>query len=234
MAQDLAAPPSSIAASVPSGVHRAAEAKKDDSGIINLAAASKADPEATLRAATAPLASQGLFDDELSQQPPMSAPVSAPLSTPASQTPRSPQVAQPAQPAPSIPPPAPASVPPTSLPQHVLAPTAAPIDLATARASAVEPSNQKSKNGIVIALVVALGAAAAGGLFVVKSRNAPDAHATAPVTTTVVKPTVAAAEPAAVATTTPEAPPVPAEPATDLNALPTAAPKPSLRSRRRA
>ena len=97
--QDLAkmaqmTPPPPSAKSVPSGVQRAAEAKKDDSGIVDLAAAAASDPSAPTRAQQTPLASQGLFDDEpASVRPP-------PLSA--------------QQPVPSVPPMPAASVPPVS------------------------------------------------------------------------------------------------------------------------
>ena len=78
MAQ-MTPPPASVS-SVPamSGIQPAASSapKADDSGMIDLAAASMADPQAAARAQHTPLASQGLFDDEpaQSQRPPMSVP----------------------------------------------------------------------------------------------------------------------------------------------------------------
>jgi hypothetical protein len=58
------APNSSAPTGAPSGVQRAAEAKKDDSGIVDLAMAAQSDPQAAMRAQSTPLASDGLFDDE--------------------------------------------------------------------------------------------------------------------------------------------------------------------------
>ena len=52
-------PPPSVRApnsSAPSGVQRAAEAKKDDSGIVDLAMAAQSDPHAAVRAQSTPLA----------------------------------------------------------------------------------------------------------------------------------------------------------------------------------
>ena len=81
MAHELTPSPPSSAA--PSGILRAAEARKDDSGIVDLAAAAQSDPYATARAQSTPLASHGLFDDDApSQRPPMSAPATARVSAP--------------------------------------------------------------------------------------------------------------------------------------------------------
>lgn len=205
MASDLTAPPPSVG-SMPSGVHRAAEAKKDDSGIVDLAAAAQADPEAATRAQTTPLASQGLFDEEpQSHRPPVAAPMSAPATTPSLTAQTLPQ-----QPAPSIPP-TPASVPPASLSQHTLAPSAPAVGLAPARASA--PPALAKKKGSVIALAlggfVALGAAAAATLLVSKPHTSEDAVATRPAA-------MAPAEPATAA----EPSPAPPKPVADLAPTP--------------
>jgi hypothetical protein len=197
MAQGLTPPPPSVVPT-PSGVQRAVEAKKDDSGIVDLAAASTADPAAAVRAQSTPLASQGLFDEEPhSVRPP-----------PASHAPHTmPLAAQaPAQPAPSMPP-VTGSMPPASLPpQQALTPSAPPVGVApTAVASSLQtaPPKKKKGNGAVVALViggvVALSAAAAGGLFVVKARNAAQSATAAAVT--VNQPAVVAqAEPTPAAT----------------------------------
>lgn len=172
-----------------SGVMRAPEAKKDDSGIVDLAAASQADPQAAVRAQSTPLASQGLFDEEpASIRPPMSAP--APMSGVASAHGLQ-------QPAPSIPP-MPASLPPASLaPQHSLTPSAPVVGYAPHEMASVHPLPAKKKgNGAVIALVfgglVALSGAAAGGFFYMKSHKAA---APQPVAMNNPAPTVAAVEP---------------------------------------
>lgn len=172
MASDLVAPPA--ASSMPSGIHRAAEAKKDDSGIVDLAAASQADPGASERARSTPLASQGLFDEE-------------PASTQASAM----TVEEARQPTPSVPP-IPASVRPAS-PPMAGAPTAGP---APVRASApfTRDQNQKTRSGLVTLVVVAIGAAAAGTLLLSRSRTNVDATAAAP--TVAVPARTAAAEPA--------------------------------------
>ncbi|MDF2696120.1 MAG: alginate regulatory protein AlgP [Labilithrix sp.] len=195
MAQGLTPPPPSVMPSAPSGVQRAVEAKKDDSGIVDLAAASTADPSAALRAQSTPLASQGLFDDEPQsvRPPPMShAPHTAPFAA---------QAQLPTQPAPSIPP-MPGSIPPASLSpqQHALTPSAPPVGFAPSAVSSslqVVPAKKKG-NGKVIALViggvVALSAAAAGGLFVMKAKKA--AHDAVAVAVTTTQPAVVAqAEP---------------------------------------
>ena len=186
MAHGLTPPPSSVAP-VPSGIQRAVESthdKSDDSGIVNLAAASTADPAAAMRAQSTPLASQGLFDDESahSQRP-------APLSQPPATAPLGAYAQIPAQPAPSMPP-VPASVAPASLaPQHAVTPSAPPAGYA-ATSSAVHAIavQEKKKGGAVIALViggvVALSAAAAGGLFFMKSRQGAEAPTAAAVATT--------------------------------------------------
>jgi len=221
MAHGLTPPPSSVAP-VPSGIQRAVETthdKADDSGIVDLAAASTADPGAAIRAQSTPLASQGLFDDEPShsQRPaPLShMPVTAPLGAHAH---------VPAQPAPSVSPPALASVAPASLaPQPAVTPSVPPAGYA-ATSSAVHaiPEEKKKKGGAVIAVVfgvVALGAAAAGGLFVMKSPQNTEATTAAAVATT---------EPAAVAQAQPqvaEAEPTPADPAPVAAAEPTPEPE---------
>ena len=236
MAHGLTPPPPSVAPSAPSGVQRAVEAKKDDSGIVDLAAASQADPSAALRAQSTPLASQGLFDEEPahSQRPPMSA---APMSAPVSQAPHTAPLGAhglPAQPAPSIPP-VPASMPPASLPPQALTPSAPPVNFGAAApvaASAISTGAQKKKGGgaviaLVIGGVVALSAAAAGGVFFMKSRNAVENTAATTVATAEPAATVAQAEPPPAKAETPAEPadttPAP-EPSTDPNALPTAAP----------
>lgn len=219
MAHGLTPPPSSVAPT-PSGVHRAAEAKEDDSGIVDLAAASQTDPQASVRAQSTPLASQGLFDDEQHAAAPASLPPSA------SQPPMTAPLGVVAQPVPSIPP-MPASVPPASMPEYALAAAAAPESLPSSQVPA-----EKKRSGAVVALVtagiVALGAAAAGGFLYMKS-HAVQAE---PVAMNTVAP--APAEPVAVAVaeaTTPapaEAEPAPApedEGAMDPAALPTAAPQ---------
>jgi len=208
-------PPASVsmpAASSGSGVQRAGEAKGDDSGLIDLSAASLADPGAAQRAQSTPLATQGLFDDEPQsvRPPPMSA--------------------QPAQPVPSI---APHSMPPASLaPQAPAfatpqAPSVAP-SVPQAMPGAM-PSNvhafappAKKKGGAVVGLLVAvvfaLSAAAAGTSLYLKMHKEPVTVATMAAPTA----TLTAATPAP---TTDPTPAPTGEATTDPNALPTAAPK---------
>ena len=203
---------SSSAASLPPSGRlsspRPVEAKKDDSGIVDLAMAAQSDPQGAVRAQSTPLAADGLFDDEpASIRPP---PVSAPL---------------PSQPAPSIPPFSVAPAPPPSLARTTDAPAAPASTASIARAptGVAQPVvATKKKGGAVIALVfgaVALSAAAAGGFVFVKhepkvkddvvAQTTPAPVATAPAVAEPSKP----AEPAAVATAAPE-------PTLDPKALP--------------
>jgi hypothetical protein len=208
MAHGLTPPPASVMPA-PSGVMRATEAKDDDSGIVDLAVASAADPAAALRAQSTPLASQGLFDDGDAPVPLSAAPMSAPA-----------QSSPYAQPVPSMPP-----VPPSMAP-HAMTPSAPPVGLApVASASASVPvmaaQGKKKGNGAVIALVlggvVALSAAAAGGILFMKARKAAESAAAA--VTTTQPAVIAQAEPPPAATQaaptpaaepTPEATPEPA------------------------
>lgn len=208
------AAPSSAPHSV-SGVQRAAEAKKDDSGIVDLAMAAQSDPNAAVRAQTTPLASDGLFDDEpASMRLPMSAPLSgSPAPGPVSQ--------QLQQPVPSIPP---VSVAPVSAAPASVAPHTQPSAV-TSSAQQVAPV--KKRSGAVIALVfgglVAASAVAAGGLFFVKDRAAKSAAAEAALHDTKPAPVVAAAPPETKPVEAANATPAP-EPTLDPNALPTATP----------
>lgn len=233
-------PPPSVRAphsSAPSGVQRAAEAKKDDSGIVDLAMAAQSDPNAAVRAQSTPLANAGLFDDEpASIRPgPVSGAVGALASAPVSQ--------QYQQPAPSMPPfsapgSSPASLPPGSISQPLSAPIAssagaayasAPGAVASSSQQAIAPAPRKG-NGKVIALVlgglVAVSSMAAGGFFFMKHRAAEQLAKATPVVT---QPVVAAdpppAKPVEAANTTP-APA--ADPSIDPNALPTPAPDAKL------
>lgn len=197
--------------------------KDDDSGIIDLAAASMADPSAALRAQGTALASQGLFDDDpQSVRPPPA--TTAPLSVPGMPAPPN-SVGNLAQPYPSMPP---ASAIPASIAPQSAAPqsAAAPAFAAQSSQNLAAPSSQKKGGGVVIALaaVVALGAVAAGGFFFMRSQKAaapvavtaPEAPPAATTAAPAPTQTVAAAEP------TPA--PVEAAPAdtTDPNALPAA------------
>lgn len=216
--QDLAkmaqmTPPPPSVKSPPSGVLQATEAKKDDSGIVDLAMAAQSDPQGAQRAQSTPLATSGLFDDEpASMQPGQLGPVSGAL----------------AQQPPSLPP-VPASMPTPSVPMAVpSAPTsvAAPASTATPLSAQVAPT-KKGGAGKVVALftgLVVLSGAAAGGFLFLKHRaneraaalaaaaakTAEPAAVTPPTTAT----TVAAAD-----TATP-APAASADDALDPDALP--------------
>lgn len=207
MAHGLTPPPSSVA---PSGVHRAVEAEKEDSGIVDLAVASQVDPQASVRAQSTPLASHGLFDEEPQAAAPASAPPAGPASARASVPASQPPASQDAtQPLPSLPPTAPPSVAPASLPQ----PAGAPVAANAAVANAPRQAEGKGRGGMVALLVggvVALGAAAAGGFLLVKSQNPVEAE---PVAMTAVEATPAepvaeppAEEPAATAEAEPAEP----------------------------
>lgn len=230
-------PPPSVKAphsSAPSGVQRAVEAKKDDSGIVDLAMASQSDPHAAVRAQSTSLASDGLFDDEPASVKP--GPVSsAPVSRASGALAQAPVSQQYQQPAPSMPPfSAPASLPPGSL--------SAPVSFAPSAAGgyggAVASSSQraiaapaiKKGNGKVIALVlgglVAVSSMAAGGFFFMKHRAAEQlAKNTAVVTQPAITAGAPEARPADAVNTTP----APAtDPSVDPNALPTATPDTKL------
>lgn len=223
----LTPPPPSVRApnsSAPSGVQRAAEAKADDSGVVDLALAAQADPQAAARAQATPLAQDGLFDDEPASVRP------GPVSAPISQAPVSHASAQLQQPMPSMPP-APASLPPASLAPAsapLSAPASAPVaSLASGPALA---QAEKKKGGKVVGLVlfglVAASAVAAGGFFVYQGQQAKKAAALAAAQAAEAKPAapvVAAAPEAKPAEPTAAAEPTPAPEATvDPNALPAA------------
>jgi hypothetical protein len=137
-------------------VQRAAEAKKDDSGIVDLAAAAASDPSAPARAQSTPLASQGLFDDE-----------------PASVRPPPPSSAHAQQPIPSMPP-IPASVPPVSTAMPAASTPIGPVAQAATSSQVAHLPKKKSGSGATIALLfgglVAVSAAAAGTFFFMKHR----------------------------------------------------------------
>lgn len=215
----LTPPPPSARSSAPSGVQPSAGAAKgDDSGLIDLRAVASEPAPSVAPAPTSSnkaahvggLASQGLFDEE---------PVSM------------------KQPAPSLPP-MPASMPPQSMPYGRPTPSApaasvAPVhaapSIAPAHASSSQPAlqanaNQKKGNGAVIALVfggiVALGAAAAGTFFYLKTHKpaAPVAATQAP------PPDVKPITPPPATAAAPTDPTPATEPTMDPNALPTATP----------
>ena len=209
--QGMTPPPPSVSSqSAPhsvSGVQRAVEAKKDDSGIVDLAMAAQSDPHAAVRAQITPLASDGLFDDEpasIRPGPVSSAPVSQQLQ----------------QPAPSMPPFAAASVAPASL--------AAGESPASVTSPASRPVTAKKKGGAVLALVfggiVAASAVAAGGFLFVQHQRAKAAEALA--MNTPAAPVVMAAAPAPKPAETAAATPAP-EATLDPNALPST-PDPKL------
>jgi hypothetical protein len=131
----------------PSGVMRAPEAQKGDSGIVDLALAAAADPGAAERAQQTPLASEGLFDEEpVSARPPPA--VSQPISQPVSQ-----RVAVAA----------PASVPAASSPL-------APPLLVPPALAALAPA-KKSRMGLVVGLIMVPAVAAAGLFFVMQLKG---------------------------------------------------------------
>jgi hypothetical protein len=233
-------PPPSVKAphsSAPSGVQRAAEAKKDDSGIVDLAMASQSDPHAAVRAQSTPLASDGLFDDEPASVKP--GPVSsAPLSRASGALAQAPVSQQYQQPAPSMPPfSAPASLPPGSISQPLSGPAgyAGAVASSSQRAIVAVPANanananaNKKSKGKLIALVlgglVAVSSMAAGGLFFMKHRAAEQlAENAAVVTQPAVTPVAPETKPAEVANTA-----LAADPSVDPNALPTATPDTKL------
>lgn len=168
----LTPPPSSVAA--PSSL-RPSEAGADDSGIVDLAAVSVADPQAALRAQTTPLASSSLFDDVVqggaahapvsypppaSQAPIAQVPISqAPLSyAPVAQAPVAQGLAT-AQPAPTLAPPAPARIIPA---------------LATNSYEAMLLPKRPRKTVVGLAVVAALAVAAGGIFMATRSGKSPE------------------------------------------------------------
>ncbi len=203
----LTPPPPSVMPQ--SGVHRALEAKADDSGIVDLAAAAAADPEGAARAQHTPLANVGLFDEAGSFAPPASGGLAtggaAGLVRPAGL----------AQPYPSLPP-VPGSVPPPAMANASAAPSAAPASIAPPSAAPAKRGRAGAVVGVVVSALVGLSAAAAGVLYlrthVAAPAAAPVAEAPAPPAEAVAAPETPAAvaetapaEPAAAAATT-EAP----------------------------
>ena len=212
----MSAPSSSAPHSV-SGVQRAAEAKQDDSGIVDLAMAAQSDPQAAVRAQTTPLASDGLFDDEPASIRPGPVSVSSPLS-----------LAQLQQPAPSLPP----LSGPSSVASIATAAASAPASLSAGAQSSVASAHRPvaKKNGAVIALVfgglVAAGAIAAGGFFFVQHQRAKAAETLA-MNTPAPPPVVAVAAPVTPAPVETAAVAPAPEATLDPNALPST-PDPKL------
>ena len=220
MAQGMTPPPSSVAAfsQVPSSrsvtnVGAAADTNKsaDDSGIVDLAAASAADPGAAMRAQSTPLASQSIYED-IPPPPPVNAPPSY-SHVPSAPPPSGHMHAY--QPAPSVPPPPVASVPPP--------PVASVYPIGPSLASA--PQKKSGAGGLVFALggLLAISAAAAGGFLYIRAHKATPAPVAAAQTVEAPK----AAEPVVVAKN--DEKPVAAEPVamadkpadgtTDVNSL---------------
>lgn len=173
MAQDLTPPPSSMAPSAPSGVQRSSEdarTKEDDSGIVDLAAASQVDPFAAARAESTPLATQGLFDDEptRSERPPPASASTAPLAAPISAK------ELPAQPIPSMPP---ASIPLAS-PSVTSAVTNDPKPIMLSEVAAAPRA--KKRSGLALAIGGVMAVAAGGFLFFNNSRGDTSESAAAP------------------------------------------------------
>lgn len=152
-------PPSASSAPTPppAGVVRGEESNENDSGIVDLKAIANADPSGAHRAASTPLATQGLFDDDApaSAAPPKS--VAPAVASAVGQT----SVPAPGTVTASAPPPSAASQPPS------------------AAAMAAGKKQEKKGGGVVLLFggLVAAAAIAAGGFFVFKSLK-PDAATT--------------------------------------------------------
>jgi hypothetical protein len=225
--QDLAkmaqmTPPPPSMKSPPSGVLRASEAKKDDSGIVDLAMAAQSDPGAAQRAQSTPLAQSGLFDDEPASVKP--GPVSMPLSQPAPSFAPPPSVSAPASGRLSA---APVSAAPVSAaPASAAAVPSAPLSMPST-AAAVQAQPKKGKGSVVVGLftaVVVLGAAAAGGFLFLKHRANQAMTAAVKTEAPAAQPT--AAPPPATTNVADNTPPpaeaAPSEGTLDPNALPAA------------
>ena len=132
------------------GVVRGEESNENDSGIVDLKAIASADPSGAHRAASTPLASQGLFDDDAPAPSAKQAVASA--------------VAQ-------APTPAPAAVT-ASAPPPAVTPSQAPA--AAALASGAKKEEKKGGGGMVLLFggLIAAAAIAAGGFFVFKHMKA--------------------------------------------------------------
>lgn len=145
-------PPSTSSAPTPppASVVRGDESNENDSGIVDLKAIASADPSGAHRAASTPLATQGLFDDDAhapaSAAPPQSIPA---VASAVGQTPAPVAVT--------------ASAPPPSAVMASQPPSAA-------AAMAGKKQEKKSGGGLVLLFggLVAAAAIAAGGFFVFK------------------------------------------------------------------
>lgn len=174
MAQGMTPPPSaaSFGQPVPSvrSVTSLPNEKKDDSGIVDLAAASAADPNAAMRAQQTPLAAHSLYDDPVPPPPPVSQPYTR-ASVPPVSGPHIPAAYAYQQPAPSVPPPS----------VHPSAPPPAYASVAPLGPQLSSPPKKKS-GGVVFALgsLLAISAAAAGGFLYIRSHK-PAAPVAAPV-----------------------------------------------------
>jgi hypothetical protein len=135
-------------------VQRGAEAKTDDSGIVDFKMIASLDPLAEERAKSTPLADQGLFDDD-EKKADVPAPVSSAngVST------------------------APVSAPPSSAPKS--APKSSPAVAAVAASDAKKEDKEKKKTGsggtiaFIFGGVVLIGAVAASAMFYVKNHEYP-------------------------------------------------------------
>ncbi|MBX3234191.1 MAG: hypothetical protein KIT84_40260 [Labilithrix sp.] len=208
MAQGMTPPPSAASfGPVPSSrsvTSLPSDSKKDDSGIVDLAAASAADPHAAARAQQTPLASQSLFDDHVPPPPPVNAP---PASVPPVSGPHIPAAYAYQQPAPSVPPPpvyTPSAPPPAYASVHPIGPQ-------------LSPQKKKSGGGVVFAIgsLLAISAAAAGGFLYINSHKPAPAASTPVTQPAVVADNAQPAEPAA-----PGEEAKPSENTMDPNALP--------------
>jgi hypothetical protein len=221
----LAGSPSLTPAPPSTGVTRAAEGSKDDSGIVDLKIIASLDPGAAERAKTAALASDGLFDDE---------PAKAADASPVVASSAPPPVSSAAPPPVSAPPPAavtPSVAPTASAPPPSAAPVATPSAAPPAPVGAVPaPIAAKKKEdggsgGIVIVLggLLAASAIAAGVFFYVRSQgDLPALKKSEPIPDPVVKvapPPATTEAPAATATASAiavtEPPPVDTAPVPD-------------------
>lgn len=161
------APSSTRPSQPPSGVVRAVESLDHDSGVIDLALAQAADPQAAQRATATPLAAAGLFDEDPasergSQPPPVSQRISVP---PASSGARSGSMPIAAASQPSV-------AARDATPAHVVVPG--------------KDEGEKKRGGLVVLLggLIAASAVAAGAFFFVQhsKSNTPVASVAAPVT----------------------------------------------------
>lgn len=201
--RDLAKLATDLTPTSPVIVLRGRESRADDSGIVDLAAAAKADPESVFRAQSTPLASEGLFD-EAHEAHEAHDPHDPPLSRHPASMPSMPS---------SMP-----SIPIVALSSRRLMDDVAPTSTSTSSStSSSAPRHAKRGVPLYLAGMVAITAAAAAFFFLMKGLESATPVST--VTTSVVP-----APPSASVTPEPAVEPATSVAALDPAPTPTVAP----------